>query len=76
MILPFICFDADDALRPDAQSCGSFLDGKMTLKYKNNIELCLIFDNRRKKNPFRLSIKKLCKIKENSLRRRRSRVRM
>lgn len=39
MILPFICFDADDALRPDAQSCGSFLDGKMTLKYKNNIEL-------------------------------------
>lgn len=33
-ITPFVCFDADDALRPDAQSCCSFFNRKVTLKYK------------------------------------------
>lgn len=32
-VAPLIGFDADDALRADAQGRGSLLDGKMALKY-------------------------------------------
>lgn len=76
MILPFICFDADDALRPDAQSCGSFLDREMTLKYKQTtLNYVEIFDNRRRKKKLKKqqtfqTLNEKLKTNENSARTR------